>query len=86
MTTDFEEYKNTVGAVYTESKFFDSLGREMESAVCEFCQKTKPIRIWLSPDFSTGRPKDNYHVLMHDYYKEGKHYFVCNDCNKEMNR
>ena len=81
MATDFEEYKDTPGAIYSESKFFDCLGRELESGICEFCQKRKPLRVWLGPDFSTGKVANRFHIMMRDYEKDGITYWVCNDCN-----
>jgi len=53
-------------------KFFDCLGRELES------------RVWLGPDFSTGKVANRFHKMMRDYEKDGITYWVCNDCHLDI--
>lgn len=66
------------------NKFYDSLSGELESQVCEFCQKSKPAKVWLGPYFTTEKFAERFHIMMRQYTKNGITYWVCNDCNLDI--
>ena len=79
--TDFEEYKNTPGAEYRGSIFRDCFGRELETHQCEYCGKTKPVKVW--DGIENGR--DSYDILMVEYeQKNGRTIWRCNQCSSDI--
>lgn len=51
--------------------YTDAFGRVLETAICEYCQRTLPIKLWPN-------------TLMRSYDYKGRIIWRCNDCAVDM--
>jgi hypothetical protein len=65
------------------TKFYDCFGQEIEGQTCEYCQQTKPVKV-----FATSGVETNpfaHDGLMRQVTIDNKLLWVCSECLEEMN-
>ena len=65
------------------SKAFDCFGQEIESHQCEYCQQTKPIRVFKTESDLRTNPFA-HDVLMREVIVDKGTVWICTDCLAEM--
>jgi hypothetical protein len=66
------------------TKFYDCFGQEIEGQTCEYCQQTKPVKVFASS--SSGSFETNpfaYDVLMRQVTIDDKLLWVCSECGRD---
>jgi len=66
------------------TKFYDCFGQEFEGQTCEYCQPTKPVKVFASS--SSGSLETNSFasdVLMRQVTIDDKLLWVCSECGRD---
>ena len=66
---------------WIETKAFDCFGRELETQQCEYCGKTKPVKIWNGIKDCM----ETYEILMLEFIgRDGHKAWMCKECYTDI--